>query len=139
MKNLELADAVVRGARSPLHRAAVTLLIGLAGLYDRVDVCGRWYHWPIAAAPRHAVVLWDKVAADAERGRVPMSDGERAVLLIAASLGDGYRVDLASLLPLVDDGHAANLLLALYTVKTVTPELDPRALGHLRFAGQADR
>lgn len=139
MNALDLADQLVRGARAPLHRAALTLLLGLTGLYDRVDVVGRWYHWPIAAAPRYAVVKWERVAADADRGRVPMSPGERSVLLVAASLADGHRVDLAATLPLIDDAHAANLVLAIATLRTVAPELDPRALGHLALNGQADR
>lgn len=138
MSSLNLLDQLLNGVRAPLERAGLSLLVGLAGLWDRVDVVPRWYAWPAKGAPDFAVVRWDRLADDADRGAVPMSPGERAVLLIAASLADGYRVDLASVLPALDSGHMSGLQLALYMINTTG--LDQNAhLRHMALAGQADR
>lgn len=138
MKSLDLAEQLTQGVTAPLERAGLSLLIGLFGLWDRVDVVPRWYAWPAQGAPEYAVVRWDRVADDADRGAVPMSPGERAVLLIAASLADGYRVDLASCLPAIDSTHMAALTMALYTLKSAGFD-DTARLRHLALIGQADR
>lgn len=141
MNTPTLAELLERGHRAPLARAALSLLLGLFGLWDRVDVVERWYeqHAERGAHPSFALVRWHVVAADADRGDVvPMSPGERAVLLLAASLATGHRVDLAELLPLLDDTHGATLTMAVYSAlrgrDPVTSEWDG-----LRFAGQEDR
>lgn len=135
-----LGQLLERGHRAPLARAALILLLSLHTLWDRVDVLGRWYdvHPELGAHPAFAVVRWDQVAADADRGGVPMSPGERAVLLLAASMGAGHRVDLAELLPFMDEGHGTGVVMALYSVlrgrDPITSEWDS-----IRFAGQEDR
>lgn len=141
MSSLDLCALLGRSSRAPLVRAALSLLIGLYGLYDRSDAVARWYriHPERGAHPAFAEVLWDVIASDADRGdQVPMSDGERAVLLLAASLATGYRVDLARLLPLLDDTHAAALTMAVYSAlrgrDAITSEWSA-----LAFAGQEDR
>lgn len=137
---MELATLLERGTRAPLARAALIVLLSLHGLWDRYDVVERWYqrHDERGAHPAFAKILWDQVAADADRGAVPMSTGERAALLLAASLASGHRVDLAELLPLIDDGLFATLTTGLYSVlrrrDPVTSEWDS-----IRFAGQEDR
>lgn len=142
MTNLDLAAALVNSARAPLARAAVALLLQLYGLFDRVDVVDRWYTRHNAPRPGGelvdlvVVVDWHQVADDADRGAVPMSDGERAVLLVAASLAVGYRVDLASALPLLDSTHAAGLIAAVHSAVTGR---DPIGTSYERFAGQEDR
>lgn len=142
MTNLDLAAALVNSARAPLARAAVALLLQLYGLFDRVDVVDRWYTRHNAPRPGGelvdlvVVVDWHQVADDADRGAVPMSDGERAVLLVAASLAVGYRVDLASALPLLDSTHAAGLIAAVHSAVTGR---DPIGTGYDRFAGQDER
>lgn len=141
MRNPTLAELLERGARAPLARAGVLLLVGLYGLFDRADVLDRWYtrHDERGAHPAFALVRWDAVAADADRlDHVPMSPGERAVLLLAASLADGYRVDLASLLPLLDDQHAATLITAVYSTLRARDPLTYQ-WDELRHAGAADR
>lgn len=138
MGNLDLAEQLTRGVTAPLERAGLSLLLGLIGVWDRLDVVPRWYAWPAKGAPDYAVVRWDRVADDADRGAVPLSPGERAVLLIAASLANGYRVDLGAALPSVDSSHAAGLILALYTLNTSSFD-DTARLRHLALAGQDDR
>lgn len=140
MKSPTLAALLERGTRAPLVRAALTVLLSLWGLYDRQDVTARWYdiHPERGAHPSFALVRWDVVASDADRGTIPMSTGERAALLLAASLASGHRVDLAELLPLVDEERYATLTMALYSILR---RRDPvtSAWDELRFAGQADR
>lgn len=140
MDALDLAAALERGTRAPLHRAALALLLSLTHLYDRVDVVARWYTFPAGPGTPFGFVQWATVAADADRGVVPMSTGERAVTLLAASLADGHRVDLAELLPLLDDPHAADLIMAVHAVVSGRDPVAPaQRNGHERFAGQVDR
>lgn len=143
MNQPNLATLLERGTRAPLLRAALTVLFSLNGLWDREDVVPRWYDvYPERGShPSFAVVRWDQVAADADRahtGRALISTGERAALLLAASLGCGHRVDLAELLPLLDDGLYATFTTGLYSAlrgrDAVTGQWD-----ELRYAGQADR
>lgn len=138
-----LGQLLERGTRARLVRAGLAVLLSLHGLWDRADVVDRWYvvHPEQGAHPAFALVLWDQVAADADRGmtdRAGISTGERAALLLAASLAAGYRVDLAELLPLVDDHLYATFTAALYSTlrgrDPVTGQWD-----ELRFAGQDDR
>lgn len=140
MTALDLAALLERGARDPLQRAALALLLGIVGVYDRIDVADRWYkiHPEFGPHAPFGEVLWHRVAADADRGLVPLSPGERAVLLLAASLAVGHRVDLAELLPLLDDQHAAGLVVGIHSLlrprDPITSEWDA-----VRFAGQGDR
>lgn len=140
MTSLDLAARLERGTRAELQRAALSLLLALHHLFDRVDVLERWYeqHQAQGNHPAFAVVRWERVAADADRSAVPMSPGERAVLLFAASLACGHRIDLAELLPHMDSVHAAGLTVALYSAlrgrDAVTSEWS-----EIRFAGQDDR
>lgn len=135
MHHLDLAERLTAGARTPEQRAALSLLLGLPHLFARTDVTSRWYDDTLAAA-HPPLVRWDRIAADADRGLVPMSTGERAALLLAASIAGRHPVVLAEVLPLLDDALAAGLVVALHTLVTrpATPAAD-----HLRFAGQADR
>lgn len=135
LNDLDLAEALTRGARAPLARAAVALLLQLFGFYDRADLVDRWYRRRIDG---RMLVDWHQVADDADTMAVPMSDGERAVLLLAASLAVGYRVDLASALGQIDDQHGAALIMAVYSVKATRDPLTG-AWDELRFAGQDDR
>lgn len=137
MTTLGIMEALTNGARSPFHRAAVFLLCGLAGLFDRTDVMRRWYD--VSPSRRVATVRWDVIAADADAdaGPIPMSTGERAVLLLAASLADGYRVDLGYVLPFIDTTHAGNLIAAVHML-CQPDQVDPRALAHAAMTGQDD-
>jgi len=47
------------------------------------------------------------VAADAVQGMLPCSDGERQVLLVAASIAEGIPVDLREAALCMDAGNAA--------------------------------
>lgn len=130
---LDLAERLTAGARTPDQRAALSLLLALPYVYARSDAAERWYGQTPGNPP---FVRWDRVAADVDSGAVPVSPGERAALVLAASIAGRRPVVLAEVLPLLDDGLAAGLVVALHTL--VSPVTTP-APDHVRFAGGEER
>lgn len=132
---LTLAERLTAGARTPEARAALTLLLSMPTLYTRRDVLTRWYDDRLAGH-HPPIVRWDQVAADADRGMVPMSTGERAALLLASSIAGRQPVVLADVLGYLDHTLAATLVVALHHL--VAPPVTPAA-PHQRHAGAEDR
>lgn len=130
---LDLAEQLTAGARTPEQRAALSLLLGLPYVYARADAAERWYGQTPGNPP---YVRWDRVAADIDSGAVPVSRGERAALVLAASIAGRRPVVLAEVLPMLDDGLAAALVMALHSL--VAPISTP-APDHVRFTGAEDR
>jgi hypothetical protein len=105
----DLADAIRAWAKGWLPtEAAAELLIGhrawlLREDFLRVAVEVRWDVY----RDREVAAVDFAAAADAVQGVLPCSDGERQVLLVAASIAEGIPVDLREAALCMDAGNAA--------------------------------
>jgi hypothetical protein len=105
----DLADAIRAWARGWLAaEAAAELLIGHRSWLLREDFLqvGVEIRWD-AYRDREVAAVDFAAAADAVQGVLPCSDGERQVLLVAASIAEGIPVDLREAALCMDAASAA--------------------------------
>ena len=105
----DLAEAIRAWAKGWLPtEAAAELLIGHRAWLEREDflqvaVEAGWEPF----LGRQVAMVDFAVAADAVQGMLPCSDGERQVLLVAASIAEGIPVDLREAALCMDAANAA--------------------------------
>lgn len=137
MELTELLGRLTDGVRDDGERAGVIVLTSMPYLAGRHDVVDRWY-LP-ADRPGHPAALvvdWHRMTADLNDRAVPVSDGERAALRVAASMAYGMPCDLRAMFTHLDPTIAAAVLAALYTLGGGRGDL---VNDHHRFAGQEER
>lgn len=138
LSSIDYASRLTAGARSVQSRAALVVLTSTPFLYDRSDVVGRWYFRVGTGDDAPLAVDWQAAAADARSGDVPMSDGERAVVLLAASIAGAGAVNLASVFRQIDADNAAALMTALAALAGSGEPVGVN-MTHYSLHGQADR
>lgn len=109
-----LTAALCASATDPAERAAVTILTGLPHkLFARPDIRAHFYE-ECEGPIRVAVVGWSGLYRDIIAGQVPLSRGERRMLLVACSMATvGLPVSLAELLTGLDAPNTALLVTAV--------------------------
>lgn len=133
-----VAARLASGARSIPSRAALVVLTSTPFLYDRSDVVKRWYYPAAPGEDGPLAVDWNTAAADVRSGDVPVSDGERAVVLLAASIAGVGTVNLATVFRHLDRDNAAALLSAFAALAGDGAPVGLN-LTHYGLHGQADR
>jgi hypothetical protein len=98
--------AALRARAEGLHacKAATELLIGQASWLHRPDFVDSFVHTD--TAPTDGILIsainWPEAITALETGRLPCSAGERRMLRIAASLAEGFPIDLRDALTGLD-------------------------------------
>ena len=105
----DLAEAIRAWAKGWLPtEAAAELLIGHRAWLEREDFLQVAVEVRCEPFLGRQVAMVDfAVAADAVQGMLPCSDGERQVLLVAASIAEGIPVDLREAALCMDAANAA--------------------------------
>src|SRR5262249_3009457 len=89
------------------------LLAGSGTFLHRPDFTGRFIEHGRTGGTAMAAIDWDAAITALKGGELPCSGGERRLLLLSASLGEGIPVDLQAALTGLDPRNASLVIKAI--------------------------